>query len=190
MAWGPYFESGDELKQTRVQANWTQKDLAQKAGVHVQTVKYHERRKDQLDGVACSRFRKAFAGAGKSLSELPKRRSALIASRPMVEPRRPVAVVTTKIQKGNNPKTMQPKSGFKNQNKTTAAGLIRCEAITRKGSPCKAKAVSGRHRCKIHGGLSTGPRTPEGRHKVSAAQSRRWERYRLEKQSSESKGQN
>jgi transcriptional regulator with XRE-family HTH domain len=188
MSWGPYFESGDQLRQARIQANWTQKRLAILAGVHVQTVKYNERRKDQLDGVACSRFRKALAGSGKSLPELPKRRSAPIASRPMVEPS-PVAVVTTKIQKGNISKTMQPKNGFKNQNKTTEPAPMRCGAITRKGSPCKAKAVSSRHRCKIHGGLSTGPKTPEGRSKVSAAQSRRWERFRLEKQSSESTGQ-
>ena len=37
----------------------------------------------------------------------------------------------------------------------------RCGAKTRRGTPCKAPAmVNGR--CRMHGGKSTGPRTPEG----------------------------
>jgi len=37
----------------------------------------------------------------------------------------------------------------------------RCGAKTRKGTPCKGPAmVNGR--CRLHGGKSTGPRTPEG----------------------------
>jgi len=41
----------------------------------------------------------------------------------------------------------------------------RCEAMTRRGEPCQAPAgVNGR--CKLHGGKSTGARTPEGRRKV------------------------
>lgn len=36
-----------------------------------------------------------------------------------------------------------------------------CGARTRAGSPCRAFALSN-GRCKLHGGLSTGPRTPEG----------------------------
>jgi hypothetical protein len=40
-----------------------------------------------------------------------------------------------------------------------------CEAMTRRGEPCQAPAgVNGR--CKLHGGKSTGARTPEGRRKV------------------------
>ena len=38
----------------------------------------------------------------------------------------------------------------------------RCEARTRSGTPCKCKAM-GNGRCRLHGGLSTGPRTPEGK---------------------------
>ena len=37
----------------------------------------------------------------------------------------------------------------------------RCGAKTRKGTPCKAPAMSN-GRCRMHGGKSTGPRTPEG----------------------------
>lgn len=38
----------------------------------------------------------------------------------------------------------------------------RCLAKTRRGGQCRAPAVRGRRRCRLHGGLSTGPKTPEG----------------------------
>jgi hypothetical protein len=37
----------------------------------------------------------------------------------------------------------------------------RCGAKTRKGSPCMGPAMRN-GRCRMHGGKSTGPRTPEG----------------------------
>lgn len=38
-----------------------------------------------------------------------------------------------------------------------------CSARTRKGTPCKMRSVWANGRCKLHGGLSTGPKTEEGR---------------------------
>jgi hypothetical protein len=38
----------------------------------------------------------------------------------------------------------------------------RCGAKNRRGLPCQCPCVHGRRRCRLHGGLSTGPRTPEG----------------------------
>ena len=43
----------------------------------------------------------------------------------------------------------------------------KCEARTRRGTPCQCKAKAN-GRCKLHGGLSTGPKTIQGK-KVSAA---------------------
>jgi hypothetical protein len=43
------------------------------------------------------------------------------------------------------------------------AGQPRCGARCRDGHPCKAKGIGKGHRCKNHGGQSTGPKTPEGR---------------------------
>ncbi len=37
----------------------------------------------------------------------------------------------------------------------------RCGAKTRKGTPCLSPAMSN-GRCRMHGGKSTGPKTPEG----------------------------
>ncbi|PIV79226.1 MAG: hypothetical protein COW54_05530 [Rhodobacteraceae bacterium CG17_big_fil_post_rev_8_21_14_2_50_63_15] len=53
-----------------------------------------------------------------------------------------------------------------------------CGARTRKGTPCKAKALPGKIRCRFHGGLSTGPKTPEGRERIAEAQRQRWAKWR------------
>jgi hypothetical protein len=45
-----------------------------------------------------------------------------------------------------------------------ANGVKLCGAKTRLGGPCIATALAN-GRCRIHGGLSTGARTPEGRTK-------------------------
>lgn len=55
-----------------------------------------------------------------------------------------------------------------------------CGAKTRNGHHCRNKAVPGKRRCKYHGGLSTGPRTPAGRARIAAAQKLRWAIYRNE----------
>jgi hypothetical protein len=62
--------------------------------------------------------------------------------------------------------------------KRTAAQARRrvpCDAKSRKGVPCRNTSEPGRPRCKYHGGMSTGPRTPEGRARIAEAQRRRWQ---------------
>lgn len=54
-----------------------------------------------------------------------------------------------------------------------------CGARTRKGTPCRCKPIPGKRRCKFHGGLSTGPKTTEGRERIAEAQRRRWADWRL-----------
>jgi hypothetical protein len=48
-----------------------------------------------------------------------------------------------------------------------------CGAMTRSGQPCRAHVVPGRRRCRLHGGMSTGPRTPEGRAAIAKSNRRR-----------------
>ncbi len=43
-----------------------------------------------------------------------------------------------------------------------------CGARTRAGTPCKQIGIFANGRCKFHGGLSTGPRTEEGRRRARA----------------------
>ena len=50
---------------------------------------------------------------------------------------------------------------------------VSCGAHARTtGKPCQAKALTN-GRCKNHGGLSTGPKTPEGRQAISQATRKR-----------------
>jgi hypothetical protein len=44
----------------------------------------------------------------------------------------------------------------------------RCGAITRKGTPCQSPAMKN-GRCRLHGGKSTGPKTPEGIERIRQA---------------------
>jgi len=58
------------------------------------------------------------------------------------------------------------------QTNLNGAGMrlkTKCEAHARStGNPCQAKALTN-GRCKNHGGMSTGPKTQEGRQAVSEA---------------------
>lgn len=44
----------------------------------------------------------------------------------------------------------------------------RCGAKTRRGTPCMNPAIAGNARCRLHGGRSTGAKTPEGFAKLRA----------------------
>ena len=44
----------------------------------------------------------------------------------------------------------------------------RCGARTRSGKPCRGPAMAN-GRCRMHGGPSTGPRTPEGKERLRKA---------------------
>ena len=46
----------------------------------------------------------------------------------------------------------------------------RCDARTRLGGLCRKYPMKGNRRCRLHGGLSTGPRTAEERARIAAAQ--------------------
>jgi hypothetical protein len=52
---------------------------------------------------------------------------------------------------------------------SSGAHAQRCGAKCRKGAPCKLWPMVGRKRCRMHGGCSTGPKTPEGLARIIAA---------------------
>ena len=52
----------------------------------------------------------------------------------------------------------------------TKKAYARCGAKTRSGKPCAKYPINGKRRCRLHGGLSTGPRTAEGKARIAAAQ--------------------
>ena len=56
-----------------------------------------------------------------------------------------------------------------------------CGARNRQNEPCGVRVEPGKRRCRFHGGRSTGPKSPEGRARIAAAQRARWAAYRLAK---------
>ena len=46
---------------------------------------------------------------------------------------------------------------------------MKCYAKTRFGTACQKPPIKGKSRCRLHGGLSTGPRTAEGKARIAAA---------------------
>lgn len=57
--------------------------------------------------------------------------------------------------------------------RTPKANRSVCGARTRKGTPCAARVVGDTERCRMHGGLSTGPKTAEGRVRIAESNRRR-----------------
>jgi hypothetical protein len=68
-------------------------------------------------------------------------------------PHSPLAATTAAKRRGNPDLNLAP----------------RCGARTRGGCACRAPAVRGRLRCRMHGGRSTGPRTEAGMARLRAA---------------------
>lgn len=53
-----------------------------------------------------------------------------------------------------------------------------CGAKNRRGLPCQCKLLLRGGKCKFHGGMSTGPRTPEGKQRAVAVMQEGWRRWR------------
>ena len=51
-----------------------------------------------------------------------------------------------------------------------ARPLQSCGALTRRGTACQKPPLNGKTRCRLHGGLSTAPKSPEGKARIAAAQ--------------------
>ena len=84
---------------------------------------------------------------------------------------------STGVLKRGNLRTPERARGgvlWKTYNFTPRGPWKKCGARTRKGIPCRARALPGKARCKFHGGLSTGPKTAEGRMRIAEAQRKRW----------------
>lgn len=59
--------------------------------------------------------------------------------------------------------------GSRNERPSSAfTNVQRCGAKTRRGTPCGCPAMKN-GRCRLHGGLSTGPKTAEGIARIQAA---------------------
>jgi len=148
--------TGDDLKGFRIAAGLSRRALADLADLHPDTVRYWESKaRVDLRGWAPDRLLRAL-GKGDLVERhtYPARRTF-----------------------GVFPHTMRARGGVLGENGKHAQRQT-CGARTRKGAPCRARAINGKGRCKFHGGMSTGPRTPEGRARIAEAQRKRWDKLR------------
>lgn len=146
--------TGPALKAARKAAGLSRRALAELCGLHPDSIRYWER-KDRIDphGHAC---RLIFAALG------------------IPQPQRIYRTVRDTLREkalGHFPRITRARGGVLQRTGN-------CGARTRKGTPCRAKPLPGKSRCKFHGGASTGPRTPEGKTRIAIAQRQRWAAWR------------
>ncbi|WP_363320823.1 helix-turn-helix transcriptional regulator [Roseovarius sp.] len=152
--------TGDELRALRMRKGLSRPALAALAGLHPDSVKYWESKaRIDLRGWAPDRILRAL-GAGH------------LSQRGIYPAWRETGVFPAPLRARNRVLEASDFPAVKRR------GNGCCGAKTRKGKPCRAKPLPGKRRCKFHGGMSTGPRTPEGRGRIAEAQRRRWRAWR------------
>ena len=153
---GPPSVTGEELRERRTTRGWSQHELARRAGLHHRAVQYWERQPVlDLRGHSVRCMAEAL-GWRISATNTHARDGVLSA--------------------GGHAELLELALAFLPRRLAyrVAAYRVTCGAKTRKGTPCRAKSEPGRKRCRFHGGLSTGPKTAEGRARIAAAQRLRW----------------
>lgn len=150
--------TGEELRKLRTNRQMSRRSLALACGIHPDTVRYWEYKQDfDLRGYALSRMLDAL---GEHVA--------------LQEPR--VSMMPHPFFGGFLTPTRARNGVLHSTYNVCAHG--KCGAKTRRGTPCRARAIRGKRRCKFHGGLSTGPKTLEGRDRIAAAQRQRWATWR------------
>lgn len=155
--------TGAELAAIRKAAGLSQTELAQRAGIGRHAVSYWEC-KAKLD-----RRSWAVVQIGKVMA-LP--------DEPRIE--RPRTVWADTLARMDADIDQRFAEAKKREAARATKRRVRCKAKTRKDTPCRMLSEPGKRRCKFHGGMSTGARTPEGKERIREAQRRRWAKWRAE----------
>ena len=154
--------TGAELKSFRVMVGLSQRELARLAGVHRNSVAYLEiKGKVNADTSAAKKVLRALDASFSTPSLCKRKRGHHGFSRHEWfewNLAKQLVLVDERISQRNS------------------VTRVMCNAKTRKGTDCRNLSEAGRRRCKFHGGMSTGPRTAEGRQRIADAQKRRWRR--------------
>lgn len=150
-----YLNTGTEVRRARERAGMSRRALADAAGLHPNSVKRLERFGD----IPCSSWYAL------------KRVAPCLPWFVVINP-----PVRREARKGRFCATKCAPAGASSGVVPALPKLKKlCGARTRKGPPCVAPARPN-GRCRMHGGLSTGPRTPEGKKRMVDAHRRRLER--------------
>jgi transcriptional regulator with XRE-family HTH domain len=171
--------SGQQIREARTTLGWSKADLARAAGLDRKAVAWWER-KATIAGVTqnpgVEKIADALQRAGIRFPELaapeptPESREDTLIRLGVVLPRREPKL----IRRLDLALAVEPPRRTQSAKWRVVRG-VECGARTRKGLPCKRPAYPN-GRCRNHGGLSTGARTPEGKARCMAALRRRWAR--------------
>ena len=170
--------SGEQITEARVRLGWSKADLARAAGLDRKAVAWWER-KATIAGVTQSpgveKIAIALRRAGIRFPEPPAPEPEpanlgddMLIRRVVLRPRHEPKLV----RRLNLALAVEPSRRTQSPDWRVVHG-VKCGARTRKGVPCKRPAYPN-GRCRNHGGLSTGPRTAEGRARAIEALRRRW----------------
>ena len=168
-------KTGADLRAARKAAGLSQIALAQRAGIGRHTVQYWEAKvRIDLRGWAVQRMAAVLGPDKVPDYRTPIRAHAGWGFSPSEAERRYLEAKLRQLEQA--------------EAQRAARRRVPCKAKTRKGTACRSLSEPGKRRCKFHGGMSTGPRTPEGRARIAEAQRKRWARWRERKRSSQSIG--
>ena len=174
--------TGSQIRAARALLGWTRRDLARASKLHPNAVAYWESRSDIPTGtwrtpVACRYMRQALIEAGVDFLALPAVGVRLVATHNLCARTSRRARLRHGVIEPPDP----PKSQY--SSKTLPSPPMPkclqppCGAKTRSGTPCRRRSFAN-GRCRNHGGLSSGPKSSEGRQRIVEAQKRRWEHWR------------
>lgn len=183
-----WISTGAQIRAARALLGWSQQDLADSAGLHVNSIAYWECQAEFPSGlygepVACRRIRHVFASAGVKILSDPApgvqlQGKATIKTH-QCAPARARASWGVTVDDVGADKTQTNTLRWSAPSQTIKRideGV--CGAKTRSGRACRRPGLGRGGRCVNHGGLSTGPRSDEGRLRIAEAQKRRWQRER------------
>lgn len=171
---------GAQIRAARSLLGWSRHDLARAAGLHPNAVAYWEQTVTIPVGRhqphACRKIAEAlhrsdveFVGHAKPGVRLVKNDNFVMRPPSRARARHGVIPIISR-QEAWPPITQS--HGYQ-----VTAPRIACGARTRASGSCRAKAMAN-HRCRLHGGLSSGPKTIAGRARIAEAQRKRWAKWR------------
>lgn len=167
--------TGEDLRALRKAARLTQTRLADLAGVSRDCVQYWERTPSvDLSSWGPRRIMQAIGKTGTVAAYEAHAMLWKVDHYAQARARAASAETSSSVQ-------ARLAEAMEREAHRAARRRVRCGAKTRKGTPCQMKSEPGRARCKFHGGMSTGAKTPEGRDRIRQAQLRRWARWRADR---------
>lgn len=180
---------GCQIRAARSLLGWSQDELARAAGLHPNAVAYWEQTVAISTGRhqphACRKMAEALRCAGVEFVGHAKPGVRMVENANYVS--RPPSRARARARARHGVKRVLSCLAVLARGKTRPAVVAGrnssspCGARTRTGAPCRRTGL-GNGRCANHGGLSSGPKTAEGRRRISEVQYKRWAEWRAQRE--------